>query len=340
MSFGTWTKSIPTGIPVARAFAAASYYTVGDISILFGGNDGTTPRLSDTHSWNGSIWAVLAPATVPAARDGHMMADSLNDDLYLFGGETGGGLSNQLYAWDGSDWTLAGGSPPLARRDAGMATGATGNADHVRTGSSDHVWLYGGTLVAAGGDDAVHKWDGAAWSSHTPAFVPPTRHRHAMWFDPIRDGIVIAYGLDITTDKVLDDVWFYDGVTWTEITPPTRPSARAVGMAAAYDVSEKRTLFTSQGLPAVGQLTVPIGFEFVDGEIVTIDDGVNAATVFELDDNASVGGGNVAVVIDGAGLGDAEVMRDRWVTAINGASTFDSNLRTSNKPVHVHFMHC
>ena len=313
---GAWTLVTPAAVPSARAYSAAAYHAGSSGTILFGGYDGSTPRLNDTQLWNGTTWAAQAPSTVPTARDGHAIAVDPGNDLYMFGGEDAGGLLSQLYSWDGADWTLE--SPatttPAARRDAGLA----------QAPGSDVVWMHGGKL-AAGGEDAVWKWDGSDWSSHTPAFVPPRRYRHAMWYDAARDGVVIAYGLDPSTEQALDDVWFYDGITWTEITPTERPSARAPGSGAAFDSAKARALIAAHGLPATGSITTPIGFEYTDGETFTLDDGVNAAKVFELDDDASVGGGNVAVDITGDGLGDAEVMRDRIVAAINGASSLDIN---------------
>jgi hypothetical protein len=54
----------------------------------------------------------------------------------------------------------------------------------------------------------------------------------------------------------------------------------------------------------------------LDAETVTIDDNVNAATVFEFDTDSSVTGGNVAVDISAAVT--ANDIRDALITAING----------------------
>ena len=57
--------------------------------------------------------------------------------------------------------------------------------------------------------------------------------------------------------------------------------------------------------------------DLIDGETITLDDGTNAATVFEFDlAGGGVGGGNVAVVYNVADT--AEDIRDALVAAING----------------------
>ena len=73
---------------------------------------------------------------------------------------------------------------------------------------------------------------------------------------------------------------------------------------------------TIAGVAATGSIAVVGGASLVDGQTFTLNDGVNAATVFEFDSNASVTGGRVGVVFTG---GDsAGTVRDAVIAAING----------------------
>lgn len=93
------------------------------------------------------------------------------------------------------------------------------------------------------------------------------------------------------------------------------PSAPTTGSAAhAGEFIESSTITGLPGLtPAIGFVNCIQGADHVDAELLTISDGTLTIT-FEYDDNASVGGGNVAVDITGAPT--AATMATRLDTAI------------------------
>jgi cysteine-rich repeat protein len=69
---------------------------------------------------------------------------------------------------------------------------------------------------------------------------------------------------------------------------------------------------------ATGNITtIPVAM-LADGETFTLDDGISAATVFELDDDSSVAGGNVDVDISSAA--NANDVRDAIIAAVNGVA--------------------
>ncbi len=73
---------------------------------------------------------------------------------------------------------------------------------------------------------------------------------------------------------------------------------------------------TVNGVFATGTINTVTGASLLDGETVTLDDGVNSPTVLEFDSDATVAAGNVAVPFTG---GDSATdVRDALVTAING----------------------
>ena len=73
---------------------------------------------------------------------------------------------------------------------------------------------------------------------------------------------------------------------------------------------------TSTSTAATGTITCVAGVSLVDGETFTINDGVNAAVVFEFDSNGIVTPGRVGVTFTGAYT--AGQVRDAVIAAING----------------------
>jgi hypothetical protein len=94
------------------------------------------------------------------------------------------------------------------------------------------------------------------------------------------------------------------------------------------DIEEKRLLFRGQiltdivvpaSVSATGTITAVAGSLLVDGETFTLNDGINAAKVFEFDSGGGVTGGNVAVPFTG---GDsAATVASAIQTAINGVGS-------------------
>ncbi len=98
-------------------------------------------------------------------------------------------------------------------------------------------------------------------------------------------------------------------------------------MARTYTFTT-RNFIADPGAPTVdnfflqaGSITTIPGADLSDGETFTLDDGTNTPVVFELDSNASVGGGHEAVVF--TALDTATEVRDAIIAAINGASSLD-----------------
>lgn len=75
---------------------------------------------------------------------------------------------------------------------------------------------------------------------------------------------------------------------------------------------------TRAGTPvaATGSITTVTGANLVDGETFTINDGINAPTVFEFDSGGGVGGGNIAVAFTGGDTADQ--VRDSIISAVTG----------------------
>ncbi|MCU0867311.1 MAG: hypothetical protein MUC36_26305, partial [Planctomycetes bacterium] len=88
------------------------------------------------------------------------------------------------------------------------------------------------------------------WIQRTPTQSPPRRWQHKMDYDPARGVVVMTGGYGNPQcgqycASHLNDVWEYDGVTWTQRVPsPLSPPVRE-GAGFAYDSQRQR--FVMQG---------------------------------------------------------------------------------------------
>jgi hypothetical protein len=60
-----------------------------------------------------------------------------------------------------------------------------------------------------------------------------------MAYDAATGTVVLFGGQSWSSECVFGDTWTWDGTTWTEQAPATRPSARGEG-AMAYDAAVRR----------------------------------------------------------------------------------------------------
>ena len=168
-------------------------------------------------------WQPIQAAHMPTGRTEASLAyDSQRSVAVLFGGttswaqSTGWASVNDTWEWNGNDWIqLHPQHSPSPRLAAEMAF------DEKRGVSV----LFGGT-----GQDASHQnmiygdtweWDGQDWHEVFPFQNPPPRQAHAMFYDPVRETVVIygGYNLDPETQAsiFLSDAWEWDGKTWQQI---------------------------------------------------------------------------------------------------------------------------
>jgi hypothetical protein len=206
-------------------------------ALLFGGVSGNNPLnapsvLFDTWRYRSPVWTQLSPGASPSARVGHAMATTPTG-VALFGG-FGPGASpvyrDDLHLWNGSTWVPqpATGGPPAARTGAGLAF------DRFR----NRLVMFGGSNGAPLGD--VWEHDGASWSNRTPGGTSPrpdARAYHGMAYDEDSRRVIVYGGCRNPRDQfarcdsisdpldipvfLLDDVWAWDGASWTQLSAGT-----------------------------------------------------------------------------------------------------------------------
>jgi hypothetical protein len=116
---------------------------------------------------------------------------------------------------------------------------------------------------------------------------------------PIKDSEEISRDLILSRGTGSEEV-----VTWSSIDEAANTITLETGVTNTHTPTE-----------ATGSITTIVSANHADTETLTIDDGINTATVFEFDSNGSVTAGRVPIDITGSV--SADVMRDRIIAAIN-----------------------
>ncbi len=231
-----WTLAAIGAFTPVRNGACATYDLVRQEVVMFGGSmDGTANGgLNDTWTWNGTTWTQKSPATVPPTRQlGSMDYDLARGVVVMFGGRIHGGpagptgAQNDLWEWDGTDWTLIPAiNPPGIRYSANMVY------DIAR---GVHV-LWGGVNASNVGYDETWEYNPATqtWTQIFTAASPGSRVYAGMAYDQSRGRTVLYGGRDDAFLPVTPLFWEYDGSNWTSVAPPGMPGDM-YGHAMVYD---------------------------------------------------------------------------------------------------------
>lgn len=181
-------------------------------------------------------WDPQTPATAITPRNGSTMTWlPSKQTLLLFGGQTilnnAGSAVNDLYAWNGTDWTKqAPATEPGAREGHAM----------IYDPNIKRVVLHGG-LVAGAFDRDTWVYDGNDWTQLANNAAMAVHGYFAMAYDPGRN-VTVLYGGENTmagNTVVLGETWEFNGTTWTQRTPANTPGKRTKA-AMAYDQGRKQ----------------------------------------------------------------------------------------------------
>src|SRR6202166_642595 len=97
-----WGSVSTSQIPPARQFAAMTFDSTRNRTVLFGGGNSAFVNLSDTWEFDGATWVQRTPTTSPPGLIGSAMAFDANRHVaVLFGGGTQSGNSAATWEWDG-----------------------------------------------------------------------------------------------------------------------------------------------------------------------------------------------------------------------------------------------
>ncbi|MDH5716183.1 MAG: DUF4215 domain-containing protein [Spirochaetia bacterium] len=276
--YGTKGIAAATNIPGARYFSISWTDSSGNFW-LFGGNGydstGTTAGLlNDLWKFDGTNWTWIngsntinntgvygtkgtaAATNIPGARNNAAKWQDTSGNFWLFGGNgydtgTTAGLLNDLWKFDGTNWTWINGSNIINQTGiyGTKGTAAAANIPGARTGSgawidtSGNLWLFGGNGYDSTGTSGLindlWKFDATNWTwingSNTinnigvygtkgtaaAANIPGARSIPLTWINS--SGIVYIFGgngydsISQTSNHKLNDFWKFDGTSWTWI---------------------------------------------------------------------------------------------------------------------------
>ena len=203
---------------------------------------------SDTVNHKGSYGTQGSAATsnVPGSRNRAVSWVDSSGNRWLFGGQGydsngAAGFLNDLWKFDGSNWTWMSGSDTVNHKGSYGTQGsaATDNVPGARwdavswIDSSGNLWLFGGlgydSNGAAGYLNDLWKFDGSNWTwmsgsdtvnqtgSYGTNGVPGARYGAVSWFDGSNLWLFGGEGYNSSTTGYLNDLWKFSvsGTYWT-----------------------------------------------------------------------------------------------------------------------------
>lgn len=232
---GRWQEKVTGAAPAPRTAHSMAYDSSREVTVLFGGNQETSPFSDDTWEYDGDGWVQAAPAESPGARAACLMEyDTARQKMVLFGGMSeAGGFNSETWEYDGNGWTLRSTvRMPLARLYHSMAYDE----------SRHRIVVAGGTDEAGNILDDTWEYDGTDWIETTPSFAPSARLGQGLAYHALSRRVVMFGGSqDQYFTEQLDDTWEYDGSEWLETTPAASPAARS-RPALVYETVSGRIL--------------------------------------------------------------------------------------------------
>lgn len=159
----------------------------------------------------------------------HMVYDAQSRRVVLLTASNKSGRQ-ELWNWDGKQWTFIPGSGPEARELGGAAYDAR----------RKRIVLYGGMGLKPSADRKADtwEWDGKNWHQMTDTHVG-TRDHHAMAYDEAR-GKTVLFGGAKSSELLETATWEWDGDKWKQVATQG-PGGRA-HFAMVYDSKRKQVV--------------------------------------------------------------------------------------------------
>lgn len=163
-------------------------------------------------------WGEQTPASAPSARSGHGMCFDGSRAL-LVGGSAGFSTSNELWSYDGANWSALAALP-----NAGGVTGVELVYDSLR----GVAVLYGGLNTSFFGGpsiDETWEFDGVNWTQNlTATTTPGGLGIYGACFDSTRNVMVLYGGSADSFFPIASAAhWEYDGTNWTQVSAAATP---------------------------------------------------------------------------------------------------------------------
>lgn len=187
--------------PAPRMNSAMSYSPFIDKIVLYSGSKSGEP-VADTWLYDGQDWVqaslleVLPNNPLPSMsstfvssqeQQGLLLISQLKEDIYVYDGD-----------WRKSSMTLP--LTPIPRF-------------FQMSSNSDTLYYF----YASGAQDTIDVWkyESSEWINVNTDVKPVSRKHHTIVYDSQREVYVMFGGVD-PDGKVLNELWEFDGVTWTQ----------------------------------------------------------------------------------------------------------------------------
>jgi hypothetical protein len=201
---------------------------------------------SATWEYDGATWTQFdsTKTAPPAHRFGSMVYDQSLKKIVFFGGYNGTYL-DQTWTYDGTVWAQVKKNPPPSRSHASMwydpilkktvIYGGLGRLDpNARLTRFSDMWSF----------------DGIGWTEIKPATNPGMRYGAETVVDPKTNHAFIFGGIRLDIDAknnqvqvYTNDMWEWDGTTWTKVNTAVVPPARENGGWAVDPLRNELVMF-------------------------------------------------------------------------------------------------
>ncbi len=180
-----WTIEPTTGTPPSGVLGAC--WDSVRSTMVFAASNGT-------FEWHSGLWVQISPTAGPQGGQVACCFDAARNESLFFGGSIGGGYTNDLWAWDGVNWTLRASNGPSERSWSAMAYDPQREVVLMHGGWYTFLDPYAclscdPTIVVMQND--TWEWDGSSWTS---AGAGPAIKAHAMTWDPARERMMFFGG--------------------------------------------------------------------------------------------------------------------------------------------------
>ncbi len=220
------------------------YDSKADRYILFGGAISGTVFTNSTWSYDyaNNTWTNITPVVSPSPRVGAgMVYDSRADRVILFGGTTAPAVdSNETWTFDYANdtWTRQTPGPapparivPAIAYDAGAdRTILFGGANE--TGPLSDTWAY---------DAGTDRWTVLSVTSPGSIYAASMAYAPSAGRDILFGGLGLSGSTPVFEFKTR--AFDYTNVTWTDLNPPSHPTARAASAFSFDSAADRAILF-------------------------------------------------------------------------------------------------
>ena len=226
------TPPLDVTSPSPRSLFAMSADPVNEAIWLLGGSTEGFPA-SDFWKFQDGFWHRVEAEETPACDSPLSAFDKDRSRLVVVCGDS------STHEWNGEAWqaftNLS--KKPENRRFSHL----------VYDENLKKTVLYGGYNAVGDYLDQTWTWNGTAWTEVNAKRRPHLRSLAAMWYDPILRKTVLYGGIGRKEREGrlerFNDMWSFDGSTWTELSPATVPPTRYGAQVGVNPITNRTVLF-------------------------------------------------------------------------------------------------